>query len=521
MAFNPDEYLKEPAAKPTTGFDPDAYLKETPTPASRPGQTALESFGNTATFGNLAQIQSGTQPVTDAIMDVASKTMRTRTPSQVDADLEAQGFKIQGPDTSYVAERDANIRRREGLEAENPGAALAGKAAGFAATIPLAGGGAPAATALGRAAQAAKGGAIVGALTNPGDVEGEVASPLQEIAARGKQAAKGAATSVAFQGGLDKLTGSLKGGAEKMAVKALNPTKSQVERLKVSDKENALGRMLLDEGAIPKGGSTNAILGRVSQKKDEIGQKIGDLLGKGGDKKLISGKVMAKNLEQADEFVQVAAGIPGAESLSKRAQGMLDTLKSRGQMTIQDAHALRKQVDKLINFSKRNDDLRGVEPQLHAIRNEINTAIQSVLNRFPGKQGDQLKRLNSAYSKLAEAERIAEGGVARQAANQTFSLGDKVMATVGGLSSGGLGAVVAGLGNKAARTYGRSAAARAMDFGSKASEKGALSPAIRAMVARLSSSPGGLKKSDDAAPLQDSGILGTVKKSKDRAPTGR
>lgn len=519
MAFNPDEYLKKQGATTGGGFDPDAYLSKSDAPkadSGRVAQTALESFGNMATFGNLAQLQAG---VAKLLPDPGR---------EVDEELRSQGFTVQGPDTSYVAERDANIRRREALEAENPRAALAGKAAGFAATIPVLGGGSVAATTAGRAAQAARGGAIAGALTNPGDTAGEVASPLSELTQRAKQSATGAATGAVFQAGLEKVAApvaravgqKLGGSAERMATKALSPTKGQLEKLQASGQEQKLGRMLLDEGAIPAGGRTSAILRRVSERKESVGEKIGEILGSAGDKKLISGKVIANNLKQADEFVDVAAGIPGAEGLAGRAEKMLQTIRSRGQMSVKDAHQLRKQVDKLINFSKRNDELRGVEPQLYAIRTELNNAIQSVMNRFPGKQGEQLKRLNAAYSKLAEAERIAEGGVARAGANRTISLTDTI-AAMGGLASGGPGlAVAAGAANKLARTYGRTTAARGLNLAGKAATKagegvsrGASSPITRAMVARLSAPSTGQLKPGESSPLQDPQILGIFREN--------
>ena len=514
-AFDPSQpFEKAPvAAKPA--FDPSQPFEKGDAPAGQPAQAALESFGNTASFGNLAQLQAG-----------VSQVLPNPT-AELDQNLANQGFKIQGPDTSYVAERDANIKRREGLEAENPKAALAGKVAGFAATVPALAGAGTAASFGGRALQAAKGGAIAGALTNPGDVEGEVANPLQEIGARGKQAAKGAATAALVQGAVEKVAspiaswikGKLSGGAEKMAVKALNPTKSQVERLKVSGKENNLGRMLLDEGAIPKVGSTNAILNRVSEKKEQIGQKLGELLESAGDAKVISGKTLADTLSKSDDFAMLAS-TPGAEGLASKSEQILQTLRSKGEMSVREAHALRKSVDKLINFSKRNDDLRGVQELLYGIRSEVSTAINGAMNKVPGVSKDQLRRLNGAYSKLADAERIAEGGVARQAANQTFSLGDKVMATVGGLSGGFSGAAAAAGANKLARTYGRSTAARTMDLGSKVAggvqrgiEKGAASPAIQAMIARLSAPKTSFEESEIPVQLQDPKVLGTLRKN--------
>lgn len=503
-----------PAAGPWAKYTPKAEEK----PAASAGelaQTALESFGNALTFGHAPQLQAA---VSKLLPDPSGG---------VDAKMKAEGFNIQGADTSYTGERDRNIKRIAAQETENPKAALAGKIAGIANTIPLLGGMGTAAGVGGRVLQAARGGAIAGGLQNPGDVEGEVADPLEELKERGKGAAKGAAIGALVQGGADKvlspLAGLIKGklgtSAEQMAVKALGPTKGQLQKLKVTGKEESLGRSLLNEGVVKAGRSTNGILNRVSQKKEQIGDEIGNLIESAGDAKVVSGKVIAGNVAQADDFAMLAK-TPGAGALRGRAEELINDLAAAGQMSIKDTHTMRRQVDKLINFSKSSDEMRGIQPLLYEVRSELNRAIQSVLNNSPGKAGDQLKRLNSAYSKLAESERIAEGSVARAGANQSFSLTDKIAAGAG-LVSGGLPTAAAlGAANKLARTYGRSTGAVALDAGSKlagSAERGisaaAASPATRALVAKMTAPSTKFEKVEDYPILKDPKFLGIMRKN--------
>lgn len=514
---NADELKQAKGAAPSWDTEPPR-AEELKAQDSGAGQTALENFGDTATFGHLSQLQAATEPAMNWALDKVTG-----------------GTVSEGDQSSYVGRRDANTKRRDAMSAENPKAAMAGKVGGVVATLPMLSGAAPAATFAGRAVQAAKGGATAGALMNPGDVEGEVSNPLAEISERGKNALKGAGTGVLAQGALEKVASPIAGwvgsklgrGAEKMATKALGPTKAQLEKLKTSGQEGKLGRELLDEGAIPAVGSTNGILNRVSAKKDEIGKKIGALLDGAGDAKVISGKSIADGVSQADD-VALLVSTPGAGSMRAKVNETLNDILAKGDLSVRDAHELRRQIDKLINFSKRSDELRGMQPVYYAIRDQLNDAISGAVNQVPGVAKDQLKRLNGAYSKMATAERIAEGATARAGANRTISLTDTIAGAAGALAgdSGPERAVLSGafaLANKGARTFGRTSAARGMNAASKAAsgtsrviQRGAESPAAQAMIARMTAgaqSKGFQKADAPPAELQDPKVLGIFRKN--------
>lgn len=138
-------------------------------PKTGAGESALESFGNAATFGYLPHIQAG---VSSAVF---------------------------GDD--YTKTRDENIARQALQRKEHPTASIAGTGAGIVASAIGTGGlGAVAkgASAGKKIYEGMKAGAIIGGITNPGDTEGEI-SPMQ-IKERALGAGIGAAVTPALVG---------------------------------------------------------------------------------------------------------------------------------------------------------------------------------------------------------------------------------------------------------------------------------------------------------------------------------
>ncbi|HTL13064.1 MAG TPA: hypothetical protein VL588_11275 [Bdellovibrionota bacterium] len=130
----------------------------------------------------------------------------------VDEKLRAQGFKIDQPEDTYLSRRDATIERMRKENKEHPwlsgagtvtgvlasGIAMGGAMAPRAVAAEGAGLGARAAAAGARVYQAAKTGAAMGFLANPGDTKGEF-SPVQ-LDERMGNAKAGAITGGAIQG---------------------------------------------------------------------------------------------------------------------------------------------------------------------------------------------------------------------------------------------------------------------------------------------------------------------------------
>lgn len=168
-----------------------------------PGMAALEGFGSGAAVGYLPQLQAAVEPAMTKVMDLAT------------------GQDVSDSLPSYVDRRDENIQRQAELARDNAGANFAGKAAGIL-TSGMALPSAAAAKGAGLATKIGAGmlnGGVVGAVANPGDVQGEV-DPIQ-YKDRAANAGIGAAT-----GGLLSAAGA--------GVNALADKSRMVDRVKDS-----------------------------------------------------------------------------------------------------------------------------------------------------------------------------------------------------------------------------------------------------------------------------------------------
>lgn len=452
MAFNPDEYLQKnnPMSKGGGGFDPDAYLagQKTDAPPSSAGQTALESFGNTATMGYLPHAQA----VVGSAMGLGD----------------------------YTELRDENLRRQKVQAEQNPKAAAAGTVLGIGASalIPSAAF-AKGATTAAKLLNGAKTGAAYGALANPGDTEGEI-SPVQ-LEERAKNAGVGVAFGVGGQGvlsglqkGAEKVSPILRGFAEKNAAGAIGITKAV--RKKMGDAASKLmGREALDEGVINVLSTPGGISKRTGKLKEETGETIGGLI-KGAD---VAGASKIDTIEQAlkildDPEILSSRNTPGATGMYDAALRETETLARNGELTLEQAHKFRRALDKSINFNKKRMDMKpGEQEVLYKIRDTLNDAISAGVDSTKMAEGGALKAANKRFSTLSKIEDIADNRAAMNDSNRSFGLTD-TLATVGGLATGGTpaskvawGAALGGV-NKFARTFGDSIAARSYDGASKA-----------------------------------------------------
>lgn len=176
----------------------EKYSKPEPADTTSTAQTALEHFGNGASLGYLPQLQAAAEPY-------IYKGLNAITGQDVQPD-------------EYGDARDANIKRLEKESSEHPIVAGASKIAGNIATgigssafLPAA-----AATRGGRIIQAARIGAGLGAIENPGDTQGEI-DPLQ-LPERVMNAGKGAAFGGATGGALEAIPPALRGAGNIMKV---------------------------------------------------------------------------------------------------------------------------------------------------------------------------------------------------------------------------------------------------------------------------------------------------------------
>lgn len=242
------------------------------------GQAALEHFGNAASFGYLPQLQAAASGITP------------NPSAEVDAKLRDQGFKINQQEPTYLSERDASIKRLEQEGKEHPIASAAGSVGGALASAAPIGVLAPinAAGKVGRLIQAAKGGALIGAISNPGDEEGKI--DATQLTDRAKGAAFGAALSSAGQGAIEGLSAGAKGvmtlpaslrsKAEERAFKASGAMLKDYRKAAGRDRVNELGRFMLDHGLIKPGMTVEDIAQAAASLKSKTGADVSGILSK-------------------------------------------------------------------------------------------------------------------------------------------------------------------------------------------------------------------------------------------------
>lgn len=421
-------------------------------------QAALEHYGNAATLGYLPHLQA-----------LAEQAMPNPS-AQSDADLERQGFKIQQSKPGYLKSRDENLKRLELERQEHPIASGVGTLAGIGAGALIPVGAAAKGASLGqKVVQGAKAGALMGAIANPGDVEGEV-DPTQldsRLKNAGVGLAVGGAIPVVAQGtsGLsNKVSNFLRDKAALKATRALGmPGQKLAEKMAANGQDVELGRDLLDSGAIPVLGTPKSISARVEALKEKTGAQIGELLDRGGNAKLIDSQKLGLQILDSPEL-QAMRKTPGMESTVAAIEKQVETLASNGELSLKETQALRQGIDRSINFNKAAPEMRGAQEGLYKQRTALRDAMNEAVNSLsPGDQKDALLVANRRYGSLSTAGDILEKEIGRNQSNRAIS-GTDTMAGVAGLLKGGPAyAALATAANKFGRTFGNSIQARAYD----------------------------------------------------------
>jgi hypothetical protein len=272
------------------------------------GETALEGFGQGLTFGNLPQLQAAAEPALEKIYEAVSGS-----------DLEDDG-------KGYVERRDENIKRMAAQKAANPKTAMASGLAGSLVSglaIPMG----SASTAGGRIAAGAGMGGLMGAISNPGDVEG-VVDPLQ-LEKRGANAVLGAGIGAAVPAAIEgvkwgvnqvpKAASALKSLAEKWAVNATGATGKQAANF-----DDNAGRELLDRGIVKFGNSQEQIAKKagaaVQQANDDISRALSEL--EQGGAKVDANKIYSTIRAKIDDI----ASDPSQADIARQLEGELDNL---------------------------------------------------------------------------------------------------------------------------------------------------------------------------------------------------
>lgn len=505
MPFDPKAYAAGEPQPARGAFDPKAYAQghydqaeafvprqAAAQPEDRSGQAFLESFGNTATLGYLPHLQ--------ALAGKAAGGVRSALgmgPEGVDAELAAKGFKIQQPEGGYVSERDANIKRQSDLRNESPLASGAGTVAGIlgggaltSTLLPAAAG----ATALGRVGQAAKAGATLGAVQNPGDTEGEVAL---QVGDRLKNAVIGGVAGGAVQGTLEAaspMARYLRSKAEQSAFKAMGPDFRAVRQNMEKDRVGEIGGALLDEGVISGRPKTNAGLSaRAEAGKRAAGEKLDDTISalaaaEPSTPSAINAVDRSRIADELEaELINANSEIPGIAAKNQKVKALIDEFRKGGvgPMPLDRTEALKRSVGKEVKWDRLPGADIPLEEQVQRalygkLREGAEKRAMAIGEEIGGGAADQFVKAKKNFGALEEASKIIDKRSARDAANRFLSPSDYF--------TGGLGAVVGasrgesmedrlkgaalgaslGLAHKGLRTLGPQVNAVAMNNASKA-----------------------------------------------------
>ena len=480
------------------------YPEDKDTSFLEKADTALENFGNVATLGYLPQLQAGLVKAQDFI-----------TPDSFGMDS----------GKSYVDLRDANIERQAKMSQQNPKSALAGIGTGIASSFLLPTGALGEVKALksakdaGFLAKAGMGalkggisGVAYGALSNPGDVKGEIspAQPMQRLGKAGEGLLYGAGSGGLVEGALNlpKLGKGLVQKGSDIAFKALGPFKADIKKLgeDIPGKVSSIGKTALDEGVIgwvPKSALNLSKKAKEQlQKKGQefeyylnkidyaLKEKYANMTGKevalaGGAGKLP--KVGVDKVTIADrirkDFID-ESGHPQAEEINAKVNSFLDKLTSGPDniLEIKNAQKLKVAADKLANW-KKNPTLNPLtlDEQINrALSNHIKDGIIDSADAAINHLGTSLdpdtiskfKKVKKDYGNLASAKSISGNRSRSDVANRVISpsdYGTGLAIGAGSLATGGspliAAAMGAGLGaiNHGLRKYGNQFLAKTLN----------------------------------------------------------
>ncbi len=330
----------------------------------------------------------------------------------------------------------------------------------------------------------------------------------------------------AIEGWVSTLPEKMQKKARQKAVEALNPTLSQLERLKAGPGMDRVGGELLENGILKNRLGLPTGIGGIYENLDsatsEVGRRIGGQLEE-IQKLQPDFSIPSEEVAEAIKKVAVEPNIQtpfwkGAKAVNAEA----DVIRSWDRnFTLPELNQFKSELGKRIKTwgSDNLSDKKVYEDMYDAINNLIESNVEQLggaqaiagkvdLKKIAGASDEEamdmmrglvddyeaplkeFKGSKSSYGSLAEASKIAKKAVARNEKNNDIGLTTWLAGLtgigggmVGGLSGGaagiGLGAALAG-GRAWTRAYGNQTAALLLDRLSKAPAPIAkLSPAIK------------------------------------------
>lgn len=338
--------------------------------------------------------------------------------------------------------------------------------------------------------------------------EKEIIQPIEEGAALGPSPAQiaGTATDIALDPSfaVGKAAKGIKAASRALGVtgKMAEVTKSAASKLtrlsrkqafksagamlkdfrKQSDRVEELGKRLIDEDLIKAGDDVKKIAQRAGDKLEEVDEIAKGFRGQ------VSDNITTVDFNNITENIRkkVNASLSGKIGKKKAlelANDTLDEIAEIGTGSFQEIIEKRREIDELINYGKRAQDLPINQKVYKTIRDSLNDQAENILKVADAQNGTDLAKqfrdINKRYSEIITIKDIADDKAAREAANRFLSLGDRITGGAGivtGAAAGGtVGSVIGGAAlagaARLARTRGGSAAARFLNLTANAVNK--------------------------------------------------
>lgn len=268
----------------------------------------------------------------------------------------------------------------------------------------------------------------------------------------------GAGLGLSALGGLNSALNpeGLSSAAGDQAVKALNPTLSQMERLEATKNPTAVGKRLLDEGIVTPLASRQTMANRLEGKLGTAGQDIGNQLSALDDAtaKLPNAEDYRVNPADVADNAQRLVRDPMSKTAAYKGAvpGMdkeVDNLRTfQDPWSLSEANKQKTAYDKTLRW----DQTQGPGKEaLKGLRNELSDAIDSRVEQGSADTGafdpDAFQAAKQRYGDLAQASQIANKSAAKDAHNNNVGLTSYLMSlpAVGAAMTGHPVAAAAGL----------------------------------------------------------------------------
>jgi hypothetical protein len=415
--------------------------------------------------GTIAPAQSDTQSILTSGLKHAANVSSGNRYAEIKAALSTNS--TSGPEYE-AAKKQAQAELEQAMK-EAPGASLAGSVTGAVLSplnlLPIGG-----AKTLGMAG-GALGGGLQGALINTGEGPGAGTEKLKNM---GLGTALGGVSGV-----LEGAAPAIEAQAERSAVSALRPNKTQVKQLMKSGRLSETGRTILDQGIIgnvPRGTSTLAE--RAAEGLESVGAQKGQLIERLNNQPNNAVDIN-KVRQDVYEALKLDPSIPGAQ---KYNEGLTEKLQEfsvgASEMPIKNADELKTKIGQLVkrwypaNAPKTDVGKEEFYRQLYrGLNNGVDDAAEVIAKQYNPQAVDELRELKKTYGGLKNAEAILSEREISDFANRMVSPSDYGMGVAGAVygsgvggakSAAGYGAVLAAA-NNFARRYGNQITSKQLD----------------------------------------------------------